>query len=94
MNKHKLAALKESAVDTTAGLVINLPMNYVLLAFGLYLEMGALELTVFMTSIFTVIAVIRKYIIRLHFISKEDKSTTSTHTPDQYAEAMKRYSYR
>ena len=93
--QNKLAALKESVADTMAGLVINLPMNYGLLALGLYLEMGALELTLFMTAVFTVIAIIRKYYIRLHFISREEKTLPpDIHTQEQYTEAMKKYSYR
>ena len=93
MNTAKKAALKESITDTAAGLIINLPANYALLAFGLYLEMGALALTLFMTSVFTVIAVIRKYYIRLHFMSRNTDSD-STLAMEQYEEAMKRFSYR
>ena len=93
MNTAKKAALKESLADTMAGLVINLPLNYALLAFGLYLELDALALTLFMTSVFTIIAVIRKYLIRLHFISRNTDSDASLAT-EQYAEAMRRYSYR
>jgi len=93
MNTAKKAALKESITDTAAGLVINLPMNYALLAFGLYLELGALALTIFMTGVFTIIAVIRKYLIRLHFMSRNTDSDATLAT-EQYAEAMRRYSYR
>ena len=92
--QNKLAALKESVADTMAGLVINLPMNYALLALGLYLEMGALELTLFMTAVFTVIAIVRKYYIRLHFISREEKLPPDIHTQKQYTEAMRKYQYR
>ena len=93
MNTAKKAALKESLADTMAGLVINLPMNYALLAFGLYLELGALALTLFMTGVFTIIAVIRKYLIRLHFMSRNTDSD-STVAMAQYEEAMKRFQYR
>ena len=93
MNTAKKAALKESLADTMAGLVINLPMNYALLAFGLYLELGALALTLFMTSVFTIVALIRKYLIRLHFMSLNTDSDATIAT-EQYAEAMKRFSYR
>ena len=92
--QNKLAALKESVADTMAGLVINLPMNYALLALGLYLEMGALELTLFMTAVFTVIAIVRKYYIRLHFISREEKLPPDFKTQEQYTEAMRKYQYR
>ena len=90
MNTAKKAALKESITDTGLGMFINLPANYLLLAIGLHFNMGALALTIFMTSVFTVIAVIRKYYIRLHFIALNTDSD-STLATEQYAEAMKRY---
>ena len=93
MNTAKKNAIKESIADTAAGLVINLPMNYALLAFGLYLELGALALTLFMTGVFTLIAVIRKYLIRLHFMSRNTDSD-STVAMEQYEKAMKKFSYR
>ena len=93
MNKQKKNAIRESITDTAAGLVINLPMNYVLLAFGLYLEMGAIALTIFMTGVFTIIAVIRKYLIRLHFMSRNTDSD-STVAMEQYEEAMRKFQYR
>jgi hypothetical protein len=92
MNTEKKAALKESVTDTFAGLIINLPMNYALLAFGLYLELGALALTLFMTGVFTIIAVVRKYYIRLHFMSRNTDSDSTLHM-EQYESAMKRFSY-
>ena len=93
MNTAKKAALKESITDTGLGMFINLPANYLLLAIGLHFNMGALALTIFMTSVFTVIAVIRKYYIRLHFISRNTDSD-STLAMEQYEEAMKRFQYR
>ena len=93
MNTAKKAALKESLADTCAGLVINLPMNWALLSLGLWMEMGAIELTIFMTSIFTIIACIRKYLIRLHFMSLNTDSDATIAT-EQYVEAMRRYNYR
>ena len=93
MNTQKIAALKESVVDTGAGLLINLPMNYALLALGLYWGMDALMLTLFMTGVFTVIAVIRKYLIRLHFMSRNTDSD-STIAIEQYEKAMRKFQYR
>ena len=92
MNTAKKAALKESLADTMAGLVINLPANYLLLAIGLHFNMGALALTIFMTSVFTIIAVVRKYYIRLHFLSRNTDSD-STVAMEQYEEAMRKFSY-
>ena len=93
MNTAKKAALKESITDTAMGLAINLPMNWILLSLGLWMEMGALALTLFMTSIFTIIAVVRKFFIRLHFMSRNTDSD-ATIAMEQYEEAMRRYSYR
>jgi len=64
MNK---PALKESLSDTIFGTFINFPLNYVMIAFCLYIEMDALAMAVFMTSCLFVLAVIRKYFVRTYF---------------------------
>lgn len=68
MNKRQKTALKESLVTVGTGLVINWPISIVLL----YLFIDLWELTSFIVSIlltaaFTVIAVIRVFIIRMWF---------------------------
>lgn len=67
-------ALKESFSDTVLGTFINFPVNFILIAFCLKMEMGALSMTVFMTSILFILAVCRKYYIRIYF---EKRNTTN-----------------
>lgn len=66
------AALIESISDTVIGMSINFPMNTVLLYVAVRAEMTVLQTSVFMTIIFTIFAIVRKYILRLHF-SKKNK---------------------
>ena len=65
-------ALKESFNDTVLGTLLNFPLNYILIAFCLSLNMTALNMTIFMTSILFILAVIRKYCVRVYY-SKKDK---------------------
>lgn len=60
-------ALKESFSDTIFGTAINFPLNYVMVAFCLSMEMGALQMTIFMTSCLFVLAIVRKYYVRVWF---------------------------
>jgi hypothetical protein len=60
-------AFKESFSDTVLGTFVNFPLNYVLIAFCLSVEMSALAMAVFMTSILFTLAVARKYYIRIYF---------------------------
>ena len=64
-------AFRESFSDTIIGTFINFPLNYVMVVFCLWMEMGALLMTVFMTSILFILAVARKYFVRLHFAKRE-----------------------
>jgi len=72
-------ALKESLSDTVLGTMVNFPLNYVLIAFCLSVEMEALEMTIFMTSILFILAVGRKYYMRLYF-AKKNKENYSDQT--------------
>ena len=60
-------ALKESMSDTLFGTAINFPLNYVMVAFCLTMGMSAIQMTIFMTSCLFVLAVIRKYYVRVWF---------------------------
>lgn len=63
-------AFKEAIADTALATLINVPLNFVLISIAFYLELTALETTIFMTSVFTAIAIVRKTYIRLHFSRK------------------------
>jgi ABC-type protease/lipase transport system fused ATPase/permease subunit len=63
----KRRALKESVSDTILASIINLPLNFVLIGFCFWMEMTVFTMSIFMTAVFTVLAVIRKYYVRLYF---------------------------
>lgn len=67
-------ALKESFLDTLVGTLINVPINYVLLELVFKWEWDAITATIFMTSVFTVIALIRKVWVRRVFWGKYEKN--------------------
>tara|TARA_R110000868_G_scaffold36840_1_gene130343 strand:+ start:628 stop:855 length:228 start_codon:yes stop_codon:yes gene_type:complete len=68
-------AFKESFSDTVLGTFVNFPLNYVLIAFCLSVEMSALSMAVFMTSILFILAVTRKYYIRIYFDKRNRNET-------------------
>lgn len=73
MNR-KTQALKESIVTVGTGLIINWPISIALL----YVFIDILALSTFMVSVwltlcFTLIAVIRVYLIRMFFTRDENK---------------------
>lgn len=61
------AAMRESLFDTGIATAINFPLNFVLISIAFYVKMDAFTTTVFCTSILFVIALIRKYMVRVHF---------------------------
>lgn len=67
-------AFKESISDTMIGTFINFPLNYVMVVVCLYLEMSALLMTVCMTSVLFILAVTRKYYVRVWFNKRSLKS--------------------
>jgi hypothetical protein len=60
-------SFKESFSDTILGTLVNFPMNFLLISFAFHVKMNAFETTLFCTVILFVLAVVRKYIVRLHF---------------------------
>jgi hypothetical protein len=67
MGTMKKEAFKEAVTDTALAAAINMPLNYALIAFAFSIELTALQSTLMFTSVFTVIAITRKYYIRMHF---------------------------
>jgi len=76
--KINIDSLKESVSDTALGTVINFPLNYVMVVFCLWMEMSALNMTLFMTSVLFVCAVVRKYYVRNYFDKKNDRQFRTT----------------
>lgn len=66
--------LKESISDTLIATPLNLVLNYFMLMLCLWLEMGPLMMSIFMTGVFFVLAVIRKYYVRQWFKKREGDS--------------------
>ena len=67
------ANLKFAILDTIAATPINLALNFMLISVGMHLGMDAAELTLFITSILFVFAVIRKYILRIYIDKNEHR---------------------
>ena len=70
MKRSDKLAWKESLSDTAIGTAINFPLNMMILTITF-----ALEFTVFWTAlaswvIFTIVAVVRKYLVRKYFAKK------------------------
>ena len=63
-------ALKEATTDTLLALIINFPLNVLLLYVAANMELTIFWTSCFMTAIFTNIAIVRKTIVRVHFKKK------------------------
>ena len=73
MNKRQRKAMKESVITVFSGMLINWPVSIVLLYLFIdVMEMDILETSIYMTLLFTVVALIRVYIIRLIFEKKNE----------------------
>ena len=80
-NLKKKQAMRESLVDTGLALAINFPLNMVLLyianrTFLLVLEEETAQIfwtSVFLTAVFTLVAVVRKYFMRQWFDKRNMK---------------------
>lgn len=72
MNQRQWKALKESLITVGSGLLINWPISIVLLYFFIdVLGLSTLMVSVWLTLVFTIIAVFRVFIIRMWF-TKDD----------------------
>lgn len=67
----KQSALKEAVIDTALGSIVNVPLNFALVGMAFYYELSAVQTSIFLTGIFTIIAIVRKTAVRLHFIKRE-----------------------
>lgn len=57
----------ESISDTVLALIINFPLNIMMLWCAKYLELTVIQTSVFLTIIFTVVAIVRKVFTRKYF---------------------------
>ena len=68
--KKTIRAFKERK---TQAFVINVPLNFVLVAMAFRLEFTAFETSVMLTTIFTIFAIVRKTYVRLFFEERNRK---------------------
>ena len=66
-------AFKEALSDTGLAFVINVPLNFVLVAFAFRMEFTAFETSVMLTTIFTIFAITRKTYVRMFFQDRNRK---------------------
>ena len=67
MNLRNKKAWIESISDTVVGSMINFPLNVSLLYMSRYLDLTVLQTSIFLSVVFTMIAIVRKYTIRNYF---------------------------
>ena len=67
LSKRKKRAWFEAASDTAIGTLINFPLNILLLSIAAWGEFSVLQTSIFLSTVFIVLAIIRKYLIRCHF---------------------------
>jgi len=73
MNQRQKEALKESLVTVGTGFIINWPISIVLLyVFIDILDLSTLSVSILLTSCFTIIAIIRVFIIRMWYSKEEN----------------------
>lgn len=66
-NSDKKRAFKEAFSDTMLALVINFPLNFVMIWLAFRFELNEIQTTLFLTVVFTTMAIVRKYFTRLYF---------------------------
>lgn len=71
---NKRAAFVEAFTDTTFATFITVPINFLLALVAIEYSWSATEITVYFTSVFFIIAVYRKYRVRLYFASRQGET--------------------
>ena len=69
MFKNK-AALKEALSDTALGTVLNFPLNLLAMWTVFELQLTVLESSILLWAVFTAVAIVRKYCLRVYFEKK------------------------
>lgn len=65
-------AWKEAISDTVIGTIINFPLNIAAMWFIFYAKLSVLQSSVLLWFVFTSVAIVRKYLIRIYFNKKVD----------------------
>lgn len=68
--KRKILSLKEAIWDTGIALLINTPLNFGFIALAFHWGLTAFQTSFWLTVMFTVLAIVRKYWLRMRFYKK------------------------
>jgi len=66
-------AFKEAVADTFLAFLINFPLNLFLVAIAFDMKLSAVETSIFLTVVFTTVAIIRKTYTRMYFETRNLK---------------------
>lgn len=74
---NKKLAFQEAFGDTMLALTINFPLNLLLVWFAYQASLTVFYTSLLLTTVFTTVAIIRKYYVRLWFESRNNKRLTN-----------------
>ena len=63
-------SMEEAVNDVGIGLVVSFPISYGLLKLCSYLEVSLVATSIIQVSVFTLVAVVRKYMVRVYYKEK------------------------
>ena len=63
-------SMEEAVNDVGIGLVLSFPISYGLLKLCSYLEVSLVATSIIQVSVFTLVAVVRKYMVRVYYKEK------------------------
>ena len=64
-------AAREAITDTAIGTAINFPLNAAMMTLAFPLELTAIQASLMFTGVFTLMAIVRKTAVRMHFAKKQ-----------------------
>tara|TARA_B100000963_G_C22562036_1_gene641835 strand:- start:797 stop:1009 length:213 start_codon:yes stop_codon:yes gene_type:complete len=64
-------SMEEAVNDVGIGLVLSFPISYGLLKLCSYLEVSLVATSIIQVSVFTLVAVVRKYMVRVYYKERE-----------------------
>lgn len=76
-NQNKKAAWIEAITDTAVGTAINFPLNMLAIWVIFRLELTVFQSSVLLWSLFTALAIVRKYYLRRYFEKRSNKIVDS-----------------
>ena len=61
------AAAREAIADVSVGFVMAFPVALAVISFSRWISLGVITTAVFQTIVFTMVSLVRKYFVRVHF---------------------------